>query len=448
MAIHGTMVWEARTTATVGNVNGGGFKPGASGTDYSQQDTAQYDLTGVTTAAADAILLTASAASDMVGNIARINSGTNFTVGWYEIISVVAGVSITLDRTCTTAAGSGGAVKIGGALNLGTADDLLFETMEPGNIVHVKSGTYTMSAVSLAKDGTATSPIAIKGYNVTRGDNPAFANQPVLAFAGNASTFGNFWHLYNVSVTTTSANGLSFGSNGLAYNCGSNNSSGTAGRIALGHNANSMAAACDLQSANGTALNTTQTRTRSFGNYIHDSNKGATVTGSVEGNVVAFCIIESCGTAIELGSGADACTIINNTMYGASSPTGTGINLLATTSFSLMIMNNTISGFATGISAAALTDSNFCDWNNFYNNTTNRTNVTAGPNDTALDPGFVDAPNGNFAIGADLKAKGYPGAFPSALSTGYLDLGAVQRQEPAGGSGGGIRLAGHGGLAA
>lgn len=40
----------------------------------------------------------------------------------------------------------------------------------------------------------------------------------------------------------------------------------------------------------------------------------------------------------------------------------------------------------------------------------------------------------NWSIGTNLKAAGYPGAFPQALTTGYMDVGAVQRQE-AGGSG-------------
>jgi hypothetical protein len=41
----------------------------------------------------------------------------------------------------------------------------------------------------------------------------------------------------------------------------------------------------------------------------------------------------------------------------------------------------------------------------------------------------------NFAIGTPLKAGGFPGAFPAGIFTGYLDIGAVQRQEPAAGGG-------------
>ncbi len=38
----------------------------------------------------------------------------------------------------------------------------------------------------------------------------------------------------------------------------------------------------------------------------------------------------------------------------------------------------------------------------------------------------------DFSVGTALKAMGSPGAFPAALTTGYLDIGAAQRQEPSG----------------
>lgn len=42
----------------------------------------------------------------------------------------------------------------------------------------------------------------------------------------------------------------------------------------------------------------------------------------------------------------------------------------------------------------------------------------------------------NFAIGTNLKADGFPGTFPGGFSTGYMDPGAVQRQEAGTGGGG------------
>ncbi len=43
----------------------------------------------------------------------------------------------------------------------------------------------------------------------------------------------------------------------------------------------------------------------------------------------------------------------------------------------------------------------------------------------------------NFAVGTSMKALGYPSAFPGKVSTSnYIDIGAIQRQEPAAGGGG------------
>ena len=51
MALSASTVWEVRP-ATGSDNNGGGFVTGASGTDYSQQGTAQYALTAIASAGA------------------------------------------------------------------------------------------------------------------------------------------------------------------------------------------------------------------------------------------------------------------------------------------------------------------------------------------------------------------------------------------------------------
>lgn len=64
-------------------------------------------------------------------------------------------------------------------------------------------------------------------------------------------------------------------------------------------------------------------------------------------------------------------------------------------------------------------------------------------NDTNLtvDPQYTDAANGDFSVGVNLKAKGFPdatrmlGANQSATRS-YIDIGAAQREEPTGGGGG------------
>jgi hypothetical protein len=92
-----------------------------------------------------------------------------------------------------------------------------------------------------------------------------------------------------------------------------------------------------------------------------------------------------------------------------------------------------------------------------YNNTSG--GISAGTGKSNLNIGavtgsgsfFTDAPNQDFSLnntagaGAVARAAGFPGAL-AVGGTGYLDIGALQHADPAGG-GGGLRLAGRGGLA-
>ena len=80
--------------------------------DYSTMGS-PISLTGLSTSAANAIILTASATKAMIGNGLQITGGTNFTTGIYSITAVTAATSITVDRTCTTAAGASGTCGIG-----------------------------------------------------------------------------------------------------------------------------------------------------------------------------------------------------------------------------------------------------------------------------------------------------------------------------------------------
>ncbi len=54
------------------------------------------------------------------------------------------------------------------------------------------------------------------------------------------------------------------------------------------------------------------------------------------------------------------------------------------------------------------------DYNDFYGNTSGaRSNLVAGAHDLALDPQFTNASGGDFTIGTNLAAQGFPGTFPS-----------------------------------
>lgn len=510
MAISANAVWEIRTAGTASNVNGGFFVTGASGTDYSQQNAAQYNLTSLTSSGAGAVILTASAATDMVGNGIHITSGTNFTVGWYEITAASAGVSITTDRNSTTGVGAAGVGNIGGALSLGSSDDAVFENGVAGQIWYVKSGTYTLGGtVNTAANGSATNPIQVIGYGTSRGDNPVGASRPIFDAGVNAFTAGNNWDFYYMQFTGSAATMFTPGTADKLEYCKFTNTSTTANRTAVAGSTSVVLYRCELIAYRGVAFTGNSTVGQTLNTcYLHDSDIGISTAIATNASFFINNIIESNVTAaIKFTAAATGRTIIaNNTLYGSEAKTGIGISI-STGTTNLSVVNNIIYGFTTGISHADVQTVSHDDYNDINNCTTGRTNFAAGPNSVTTAPSFTNvtqstgtagttassiltdgaadftnvvanqdfcylisgtgitvgqylitakttttltlspAPGNNatadkvyqvtkgrnFAIGTNLKGIGLPGVFPAALTTGYMDIGAVQRQESASG---------------
>jgi hypothetical protein len=442
MAIADNAVWEIRTTGTSANANGGFFVPGSSGVDYSQQNAAQYNLTGATTAASSATVAHASAAADMVGNGAHIISGTNFTPGFYQIISVVVGVSLTLDRVCTTAAGAAGVINIGGALSLGgtvtgSSDTDVFNSARPGHIYYIKSGTYTLGAnltLSSTVGGSISNPAKMIGYQTARNDNPLTTGRPVL----NTSTFswshniGQFWNLSYLEFTGSPSTTVhNVGQGSIVRYCKFTNSSGTAGRTALSlSGANCMLIDSECISAAGIGI-TVASSCHVLGSYIHGSVTGFTTSATINGFSIEGCVFENNTTAITTSAAMTAiCLIKDNTLFGSATPSGTGINMSTTGTGNIRIINNIIYGFVTGVTHADATNNCFGDFNCYFNNTTNRTNFVTGANDSSLTPNFAGV--GNYSPGTNIRSIGYPQTWPGLTgTTGFPTIGAVRRSETA-----------------
>ena len=504
MAISANAVFEFRADATSGNANGAFFVTGASGSDFSQQAAAQYNLTGATSAGAGAIILHASAAADMVGNGARV-SGTNFTSGWYEIISVVVGVSITVDRNCTTGVGSAGVVNIGGAASMsGTGSfttDALLETMVAGNIVYFKSGSYTEgTSVSLATGiGTTTARIKIIGYTSTRGDTCNGTDRPLISLGTRAFGTGAYTDVSNLSFTGTTASNMVVGGVGSKItNCKIYHNGTTADINALsGFQIYESVEAVNLRGKaaslnGGVAINC----------YFHDSKINLACVGAAGVRVIHCILARGVTSAVDAPASSGVMTLVNCTLYGSAAKIGTGLSV-ATGILHAHLFNCIIKGFVTGASHAdAGSVANFLNYNTFHNNTADVSNFTKGPGDIALDPSFTSvsevtgstattsgsvltqsgadfssvvdgasychlisgtgvtigkygitshttdtltldiAPGtsatadkvfsvgigNNFAVGANMQAGAIPGIFPASLTTGYNDIGAVQRQ--------------------
>ena len=169
MAIGATCVWEVRTGGS--DTNGGGYTSG--GTDWSQQDAAQYSVTdGVTAGTTTITSATASFGTDVVGNVMYVEGGTGaVAAGWYQIISRTNATTIVVDRSTGLTAGTGVTLKIGGAFATPGRVPAVAVT---GNYVWIKSGTYTITTSTAGPAGpvnfTSNILVIVEGYQTTRGD--------------------------------------------------------------------------------------------------------------------------------------------------------------------------------------------------------------------------------------------------------------------------------------
>lgn len=440
-----TTVWEFRVTATASMVNGGGFNSAnaSPGTDFSQQNAAQ--ATGANLASSNGTTnpcVVSSASHNFTstdhGNIIHITAGTSWITGWYEIVST-SGNAATLDRACGSSASiSGGTWYLGGALSLNsTLDDDFFEQLTPGNVVWFKAGDYSAGEGILLStfDGTIQDNLYIIGYNTTRGDAPTGDNRPSITWGTAYYQGGDYINISNMRwLESTATTLLTLGTGGSVHNTRLQNTSSTASRNALNLYSYTLAIGNDISSDNGRALYSgNYVNQIILGNYIHDSPIGlGSGHGAYSGNSIINNIFKNVATCFDfVTAGASKLDIFGNTFYGAETPSGTCLDLAGTAY--VRVYNNIFYGWTTAITATTQNDTYFGDYNDFYNNTTNRTNFPTGPHDLALDPGFTNAASGDFSIGTNLKAAGFPGAFPGTTSTGYLDIGAVQRQESGGG---------------
>lgn len=512
MALSAAIQWECRTTATANNVNGGGFKAGASGTDYSQQNAAQWNNTdGASTASTTFTSAGSTFTSAIVGNVLHLTAGTGATVGWYEVTAFTDANTITLDRTSGTYTGA--TFYVGGAMSMNsTLDDDFFEVCVAGNKVWVKAGSFTIGeAVSIAASGGTQQPIIIEGYNTTRGDVPIGSNCPTFTLGANSFTVGTNWDVYNMIFTGTASNTLVPNGATKLVNCKVINTSTTANRNAISAGGSDETIFnCEAVSYRGYAFGFSNIAViRIIGCYFHDSKYGIARLHAGGGIAVMNCIIES-NVSGGYGQTASTATLelwLNNTFYGGENKTGIGMDFLTGTT-DIILINNIFYGFVTGVNHADVQTIGFDNYNDYFNNTTDVSNWTKGANDSVLNPTFtnvaqvtgttatyagstltdgaanfsnvvdnqdfiyivsgtgvtagqylitshtattvttdIDAGENvaanivyqvttgrNFAIGTNLKALGFPGAFQAGLTIGYMDIGAVQRQEAGGGT--------------
>jgi len=201
LAVNAATEWEIRSSGD--NDNGGGFNASTGMTDYTQQDAAQLSLTDLACLAADPLELTSVTGgftAAMVGNLIHITAGTNFVVGFYEVVAYSDGNTVTLDRTPISGGdGSVGVGKLGGAL--ATLNGLDNKHVA-GNTIWVKVGVTLPGDVTISVSGAGSTVITFEGYETTRGDTPVLDDRPLIACGGNYinnSGYRNIWRHLRIS---------------------------------------------------------------------------------------------------------------------------------------------------------------------------------------------------------------------------------------------------------
>lgn len=434
------------------------------------QTNGSWDITADTFIAASGTPFSAVTTNDWVSIYA---DGTTSGAVYVAQVTAVggSGANVTLSTTAKygtkpAAGATGKSAKVNGAwASLAVVTSLFASVAVPAATkVNIKAGTYanTTTARAFGSAGLTTGPLWWCGYKTTPADMDTVetvarvdgTDIPLITFSTGALTItGNHQMFSNISVTAArSGTACSVtGLNVLLFRCRSENTTANSASSAYATSGNgSKAVQCWFKAT------TTSTRcvnvsivTQLVGCVMIGGLAGVELNGSVP-LVVASCAFRSqAGSGIVLTSSPTALLILGCTF---KAPAAAGVLFtLVPTSF--------------GLIAGCLFDT--CGTYGINNNSGANTNfVTRLANDfygsvTANETGFGDVPSilqqtesGSPVVGStDLTlvasinalANGLPGLFENETYTSFLDIGAVQQ---ASSSGGGLRMAGHGGLAA
>jgi hypothetical protein len=439
MALSLNTVLEVRQVGA--DTNGGGFVTGASGTDWSQQTSAQYTLTGLTSSGAGNTLLTASASADMVGNIAYSVSGTNQTTGtgavpFFQITSVSVGVSITFSTnsagtSIATGIVAAGAVNIGGALGTPGQAAAILTVAGMRAWVKYSSTAYNMTTATAGLSGgpvvMGTNGTSIEGYDQTRGDRTG--NRPVVSWAGVASPGSGTTYIFQLTGT---------GLQSLANIIANGNTVANVGGVSV-TNASGTLSQCIAENCSGTL---------GIGiNLGGANNRGAlqcaalTCLTGFQGGFLVGCYATGCTTGFTIGFGVKCLAYANTTGFltmnscdqcTADSNTTAGFSLSNSSLFNCIASNSTGTGIVAGTNTGVIRN---CA---VYNNGTHvsgtalinegQITLTVNPYVTALSD---FRPNSAAGGGAALRNAGI-GVYGQ---TDNCDVSAVQHTDPSGSGG-------------
>lgn len=379
MAVDSGIVWEIRTSGD--QANGGGFKTGASGVDKSQQAAAEWALDPVTSSGGTATMTNANAHGDMVGNICYVVSGTNATTGWYEIVSVDAGVGFDVDRNWCTGACNNGVVNVGGAWKIGgNLDDNFFEAKTAGNIIYIESGTYNAGEdISTSTNGTAALSIQVIGYVTTRSTIPIGTDRPLINLS-DRWVGGSYWRLFNLRLVGSNASQYVHGAG--TFGCGQNlyieNTHLTTTKGACEINPSGRFVGCEAKTLKGIGF---KVEGVAIGCYARACDKGF--------EMVAGAIVNCVAVACQYG----AWTLANDDTVTGCTFRGCRVGYRTSTYENVHIVNNIFADNFVGFETGGAKENVYFDYNCWHNNTTDMDPAHGDKGEHAVDadPDFTSA---------------------------------------------------------
>jgi hypothetical protein len=436
------------------SLNAGFFAPNGSGagTDYSIQSP--IACTDLVIDGSDNTKVSSSSIGFTLAhqrNGLRITTGTGFTTGLYEIVSVSAGVA-TLDRACGTAGSTGGTARVGGplaspggAMALGTA---------VGQTVFLRyaASSYDCGSSANAAGGrvnlTTNKPTTFIGYDATRTLTNTDANRPLMRATANSMA------LVTAPLQSIVRNvrfGRSASETGVT---GYTDTGGVSGGIVERCQANSIATGfthaqggristlCEAVSCTN-GFNKTATSSVVFlGDVARNCTTNGFLLSGAYGSLI-WCQATECGTGFLFQ--ANYYTVLLCTAYKSANNGFDWSNQYITWIADCLATENGTSstgyGFAMGVGVDPYSFMRNCagHGNASGNLDANMTTLAEGFVALSADP-FTNAAGLDFSLnstaggGALLKGAGWPSTFPGLAGTSYPDIGAYQTAAGSGGT--------------
>jgi hypothetical protein len=431
---------------TGGAATNSGSSDGNSPTHSSTINSVTASVTGSTVTFSGAIDISA-VANDGSATI-YINDATNTNQKVFKITAVDDGANtVTVDVAPTgTIATSTWAIGGRFLVSAGSYDSVMSAAVTAGWTVQFNNSPASHSGsdfITLRNAGTdAAGPVMFVGASgALRALTVSDTNQVITGNIG-VVTFEN------LEIVQSGASGSATDSSAAQYWKGCKFSD--AGGVAVSNtNGPLFMSACEITASGSHGIGTGANLLVLMGNYIHDlASIGIAVSSNANGTLM-FNIIDTCVGQAYLSSDTSTTQTsglvwINNTIYGCGS---SGLETTDTAAqYLYMIMNNIFSQNGDGageynIEWDGYTLAGIQGYNILYHSGggggDNLLTYVANSTELTSDPVFTDAANGDFSLQSSSpgKAAGFPGQFLGG-SLGYLDIGAVQREEPASSPGG------------